>query len=235
MGPVGWARRPRVVARRLVADYPGMVEAFTRAMPYAAAGAGGPRMPCLLCAEAPATRAFLPCAHACVCDGCMATQGIGPMRADRGGDGGGEGKGGSHYLSWDTCPLCSATILAVVPCGAVRDARVRARVEDLMVSVASPAQEAAAAAGGGAAGGEGGAMGPLGPGFGGAEGPVPHRFRVLFGRAAKALEKWVEAREKGGAVGPATESDLAKAQFDGNREPWLSAAEYTWDEGLGEA
>ena len=118
MGPVGWARRPHVIGRKLVADYPGMVDAFKRAMPYASAAAGGAAVACLLCGEAPATRAFLPCAHACVCDACMARENIGPMRADVGaaaagsdrgggaGGGGGPGKtarGGSHYLSWDMC------------------------------------------------------------------------------------------------------------------------------------
>jgi hypothetical protein len=127
-----------------------------------------------------------------------------------------------------------ATILAVVPNGTVKDAKIRARVEDIMVSVASPAQAAAAAAGGGAAEG---ALGPLGPGFGGAEGPVPHRFRVLFGRSAKALREWAAARERAGgeAAGPPTQSDLARAGFDVGREPWLSAAEYTWDEGIADS
>ena len=127
-----------------------------------------------------------------------------------------------------------ATILAVVPNGTVKDAKIRARVEDSMVSVASPAQAAAAAAGGGAAEG---ALGPLGPGFGGAEGPVPHRFRVLFGRSAKALREWAAARERAGgeAAGPPTQSDLARAGFDVGREPWLSAAEYTWDEGIADS
>jgi len=114
MGPVGWSRRPRVLQRKLVADYPGMVDAFKRAIPYAAAAAGGAPVTCLLCGEAPAKRAFLPCAHSCVCDGCMAAQNIGPMRADGGagaeGDSGATAtitgktsRGGSHYLSWDMC------------------------------------------------------------------------------------------------------------------------------------
>jgi hypothetical protein len=108
----------------------------------------------------------------------------------------------------------------------VKDANIRARVEDIMVSVASPAQAAAAASG---AAGDDGVMGPLGPGFGGAEGPVPHRFRVLFGRSAKALKEWVAAKEK---AGPPTQSDLSRAGYDAGREPWLAAADYTWDEGL---
>jgi hypothetical protein len=122
----------------------------------------------------------------------------------------------------------------VVPNGSVQDAKIRAKVEDIMVSVASPAQ-AAAAAGAVAAGGDG-VLGPLGPGFGGAEGPVPHRFRVLFGRSAKALKEWAAARgQAGGEAGaPPTQSDLARAGFDAGREPWLSAADYSWDEGLGE-
>ena len=121
----------------------------------------------------------------------------------------------------------------MVPNGSVKDAKIRARVEDIMVSVASPAQAAAAAAG--AAGGDG-ALGPLGPGFGGAEGPVPHRFRVLFGRSAKALREWAAARERAGgaAAGPPTQSDLASAGFDDGREPWYSAADYTWEDGIGE-
>ena len=79
------------------------------------------------------------------------------------------------------------------------------------------------------AAGDDGVMGPLGPGFGGAEGPVPHRFRVLFGRSAKALKEWVAAKEK---AGPPTQSDLSRAGYDAGREPWLAAADYTWDEGL---
>ena len=53
----------------------------------------------------------------------------------------------------------------------------------------------------------------------------------MAGRAAKALEKWAAS---GARSGPATTSDLVKANWDGGREPWRGAAEWTWDEGLEE-
>jgi hypothetical protein len=201
-GTAGWSRRPVLIPRRaLVNDYGGSVSAFTAHLPYLQAARGsGPKVPCLLCNCALATRAFLPCSHSAVCDSCMKASGIGPMRMKGSGSGEGSGSraealmaaeqealypsgaattGGSDYLSWDMCPLCNSTILAVVPCGTVQDAKVRQRVEDIMVSVAGPAQAAKSAEELVAAG-----HGPLGPGFGGAEGPVSHRFKVHFGECS---------------------------------------------------
>ena len=94
-----------------------------------------------------------------------------------------------------------------------------------MVSVAGPAQAARSTEELVALG-----HGPLGPGFGGAEGPVSHRFRVHFGRSAKALAGFVKGS------GPATMSDILRSNWDGGREPWRAAADWTWgeEEGLGE-
>ncbi len=154
------------------------------------------------------------------------------------------GKGGSGYLEWNACPVCAASIVAIVPAGTAADASVRARVEDVLVNVASPAAAAAAAAlkaaGAGplsvtlaaaaAATAGGDAHGPLGDGFGGADGPVSPAFKTLFKRAARMLEAHVAAG--GGARGPPTRSDLARADYDDSRDLWLDAAEWTWDEGM---
>jgi len=234
-GSAGWSRRPVYIPRKPVQNYEEMVDAFKTSLPFTLAARGtGPKVPCTLCNDSLATRAFLPCSHACVCDSCMKAAGIGPMRVKEGeGLGGGAtggdpagaasaaaARGGSDYLSWDICPICSATILAVVPCGAVQDPKVRGRVEDIMVSVAGPAQvikkEDLVAAG----------YGPLGPGFGGSEGPVSHRFRVLFGRSAKALTAFAENGAQRGGV--PTSSDIKKANWDDGKPPWLGAAEWTW-------
>ena len=243
----GWGQRvPRMHRRKLVQDYPTLVDDFRRTLPYAAAARGGPALPCLLCSKAPATRTFLPCAHACVCDGCMRALAVGPMRTLRAAGAGPAATGviadgsltmrkeGSAYLQWDSCPLCLSAVLAVVPNGAVNDPAVRARIETIAVSVSGPA---AAAANGQIDVGPnpnlaGDAHGPLGDGFGGAEGPVTGRFRTLFKRAGKQL---LEYTAKGGnATGPPTRSDISRAEYDEERELWLDAATWTWDEGMGE-
>jgi hypothetical protein len=251
----------------MVQDYNELAAEYRAHEPYAAAARGGPKLPCLLCGDALATRAFLPCAHACVCDGCMKTRGMGPMKVNKallmGGGAaaaaaaGAPGKGGSSYLTWDVCPLCVGSVLAVVPCGTVQDAAVRARVEDIMNTVAGPAQAAASSgapaavpphAGSGpvaatlaaapapppkvpaAVLSAGDALGPLGAGFGGAEGPVTNKFRVLFKRAGKLLSE--HAATGGASRGPPTRSDMARALWDENRDVWLDAADWTWDEGM---
>ena len=275
-GDAGWARRPRAVRRKMIQDYSELAAEYRAHEPYAAAARGGPKLPCLLCGDALATRAFLPCSHACVCDGCMKARGMGPMKVNKallmGGGGttaaaasGAPGKGGSSYLTWDVCPLCIASVLAVVPCGTVQDAAVRNRVEDIMNTVAGPAQAAATAgaappvaahAGSGpiaatlataAAAGTastvpkvpaavlsaGDAFGPLGAGFGGAEGPVTNKFKVLFKRAGKMLSE--HAATGGAARGPPTRSEMARALWDETSNVWLDAADWTWDEGMGDA
>ena len=139
-------------------------------------------------------------------------------------------KEGSSYLQWDTCPLCTAAVLAVVPNGTVNDAAIRTRVENISVSVAGPA--AAAATGQIDPRTAGDSLGPLGDGFGGAEGPVPTRFRTLFKRSAKLLSDY--AARNGAEHGPPTRSDISRAEYDNERDLWLDAADWTWDEGIGD-
>jgi hypothetical protein len=121
-------------------------------------------------------------------------------------------------------------VLAVVPNGTVNDAAIRTRVENISVSVAGPA--AAAATGQIDPRTAGDSLGPLGDGFGGAEGPVPTRFRTLFKRSAKLLSDY--AARNGAEHGPPTRSDISRAEYDNERDLWLDAADWTWDEGIGD-
>ena len=94
---------------------------------------------------------------------------------------------------WDLCPVCLASIHAIVPCGTTQDPAIRRRVEDMSVAV-------------------------LGGAGAGAE-AVPQRFRMLFARAARLLADWAQAHRAGRATGPATRSDLAAAGWAGGLEP----------------
>ena len=96
-------------------------------------------------------------------------------------------------VMWDLCPVCLASIHAIVPCGTTQDPAIRRRVEDMSVAV-------------------------LGGAGAGAE-AVPQRFRMLFARAARLLADWALALRAGRATGPATRSDLAAAGWVGGLEP----------------
>ena len=187
--------RPR--RRRLNQDYHAIVAAYNAQKQFKEAARGNIKMACVLCHKAKVTRAFLPCEHAAVCDACCEKNDIGPLRplpgAAAAGRAPGRGKGSSGHVMWDLCPVCLASIHAIVPCGTTQDPAIRRRVEDMSVSV-------------------------LGGAGAGAE-AVPQRFRMLFARAARLLVDWAHAHRSGRAAGPPTRSDLAAAGWEGGIEP----------------
>lgn len=71
-------RRRQRHGHRLNEDYAAMAARYAAVQPYRDAARGIRTVTCLLCHKEPVKHAFLPCEHACVCDGCLKECSIGP-------------------------------------------------------------------------------------------------------------------------------------------------------------
>lgn len=85
------------------------------ALTHPLTSAGAIKMACVLCHKTRVTRAFLPCEHAAVCDGCMEKNEIGPMRSHGNGVGAqlASGKGPGRGKVRQLYSMCEAWMRVV--------------------------------------------------------------------------------------------------------------------------